>query len=1294
MTSTQGLRVLSLNVRKQPEALLSLLNTTDPRNTDILCIQEAPTTLLTRPSLQSPKWRLLIPPTASPDNPPRSVIYINALIPTDSYQSIPTNTLDITALTLHLQSSTLPVLIFSIYNPPRSTLTIQDTNTLLNSISNPANIILIGDFNLHHPLWTGDFFPQRTRACDATSLIDLLTSHHLSLALPPATPTFFSSSRNSWSTLDLVFVSNALVGEVQRCHTDTGHGSDHLAVVLDIATDIPRHDPPRRFKWKEADWELFTKHSEAYLLRTKVQQRVQRLRTTAEVDGVVNDLSRAFTAAAGVAVPQTNPSPFQKRWWTPQLKQLKGRLRYLQHQQQRRPLHPQLRQQVTDARNEYHSAIRRTKRQHWLDYLGSIDSKSLWDATRYMNSEGFAQHTGLPTLQGPGGPARHNREKCQLLHNTFFPPPSAADLADTVSYRYPSPVPAQPISEEEIELAINLASPHKAPGPNGIPTIALQRLAPTLRPILAPLFNALLRLNYHPAQWRQSTTIVLRKPGKPDYSIPKAYRPIALQDTLSKVMESVIARRLSSWAESHQLLPATHFGGRAGRTTTDAVLTLTHFIKDAWRRGDVVSSLFLDISQAFPSVSHPRLLHNLRKRRIPVSITHWLSSFLSHRTTTITFGDFASTPLSASAGIPQGSPLSPILYLFYSADLLEIFDNSNMRRNRNREAALGFIDDTALAVRGPSVQHNVDTLTRLGPHLERWSLTHACRFDLPKFQLTHFTRNPKKYWAIPLTIGTHTIHAQDAARYLGITIDRQLRWHNHVEASIAKGTNAILAISRLASSTTGIPPRYIRQLYNSIVLPKITYGMVVWHEPVRPLQTTQDRPEDTVGAAGARPTRQKGAVGVERRLGKIQNMAARLITGAFRSTPIPLLDYHAGLPPFHLTLQRKAFLATARLATLPREHPLHATIQRAARYRPRFHHTAAHELFHTFPQLRQVETVSHRPFVPAISPASIHIAESRDDALQQWEADKDSFHIYTDGTVHGEHAGAAAICPRGTRGSTVRHVFLGQSADRSVTDAELAGLYAAADLVTHNARQNKVTIWSDCQHALRLLQNPRPLSGQYTVQSIHDKLRRVFHQRPRLQLKIAWIPGHSNIPGNDTAHREARRAASFKLTSDTLRTQSFANAPPTISALRQDFEKQLKLAWQEGWNASPAGSRIRDIDSTPVGTKALKQFADLPRAAASRIIQLRTRHVALNKFLHRIRRADSPLCIRCQEPETVTHFLFQCRRYAAHRLTLFQAIGSQRPDSKLVLGTPEHFRKLTLFLMSTNRLPFTPTLAP
>ncbi|KAG2000769.1 hypothetical protein GB937_010855, partial [Aspergillus fischeri] len=98
--------------------------------------------------------------------------------------------------------------------------------------------------------------------------------------------------------------------------------------------------------------------------------------------------------------------------------------------------------------------------------------------------------------------------------------------------------PMPPVTEEEITRAVKHAAPLKAPGPDGIPNAAIHSALPVVGPYLTHLFNACLSLGYCPKHFRESTTVVIRKPGKPDYTTPKAYRPIALLSTIGKALEA------------------------------------------------------------------------------------------------------------------------------------------------------------------------------------------------------------------------------------------------------------------------------------------------------------------------------------------------------------------------------------------------------------------------------------------------------------------------------------------------------------------------------------------------------------------------------------------------------------------------------------------------------------------------------------------------------------------------------------------------------------------------------------
>ena len=122
-----------------------------------------------------------------------------------------------------------------------------------------------------------------------------------------------------------------------------------------------------------------------------------------------------------------------------------------------------------------------------------------------------------------------------------------------------------PITPREFQKAILGAKAGKAPGNTGIPNQVLHLALGALQPILLPTMDFCLKHGIHPNNWKTSITVTLRKPGKDDYSKPKSYRPIALLDTIGKVMESIIATRISYWVECYCLLPMDHIGGRRMR---------------------------------------------------------------------------------------------------------------------------------------------------------------------------------------------------------------------------------------------------------------------------------------------------------------------------------------------------------------------------------------------------------------------------------------------------------------------------------------------------------------------------------------------------------------------------------------------------------------------------------------------------------------------------------------------------------------------------------------------------------
>lgn len=186
----------------------------------------------------------------------------------------------------------------------------------------------------------------------------------------------------------------------------------------------------------------------------------------------------------------------------------------------------------------------------------------------------------------------------------------------------------------------------------------------------------------------------------------------------------------------------------------------------------VASLLLLDVAGAFDNINQSRLILNLQKRQVDHKLVQWTQSFLSGRSTIIKTREYTTDPLFTPNGIPQGSPISQILYLFYNADLLDEI------AKRKDTSAIGYIDNIAILTTGKTTEETCKILAEVHTNIwEPWSQSHASKFGLSKYQLVHLTRQTSAHTVEPVRLQSgYIIYAQDYAKYLGLWLDKKLRW--------------------------------------------------------------------------------------------------------------------------------------------------------------------------------------------------------------------------------------------------------------------------------------------------------------------------------------------------------------------------------------------------------------------------------------------------------------------------------------------------------------------------------------
>src|SRR6266496_5809780 len=210
----------------------------------------------------------------------------------------------------------------------------------------------------------------------------------------------------------------------------------------------------------------------------------------------------------------------------------------------------------------------------WQKFVSKADERSIWKINKYLNSTPI--NTFIPTLEGE---VATNQQKINTLKKIFFPSPPPADLSDIPDTNYPDPMSMNPnITITQVKQAIDKLAPNKAPRPDEIPNHILKQCLSTLQHHILMLAQQSISTGHFPQPYRETIALVLHKPNKPNYMKPNAYHPITLENTIGKVLESIMANHISYLCETFNLLPKHHFGSWPGCTTEDAMLILSESI--------------------------------------------------------------------------------------------------------------------------------------------------------------------------------------------------------------------------------------------------------------------------------------------------------------------------------------------------------------------------------------------------------------------------------------------------------------------------------------------------------------------------------------------------------------------------------------------------------------------------------------------------------------------------------------------------------------------------------------------
>jgi len=250
--------------------------------------------------------------------------------------------------------------------------------------------------------------------------------------------------------------------------------------------------------------------------------------------------------------------------------------------------------------------------------------------------------------------------------------------------------------------------------------------------IILELLAPLVAYGSHPLTLKRADGIVLDKPGKPSYDSPSSFTVIVLLQTFSKILERVMNSRLSCVARACGLLDQHQCGSLAGLSASDATTTLAHEVRTLQMAQRKVSTLFLDIKGGFDNVNSSSLCGMLKAKGVNPYLVSWTRSFLSDRTCCLLYQGSPKIFAPVSVGTPQGSPVSPLLFVIYV---------SRLHSEIPMGLTLSYVDDFGLTASSTSYRRNIQILQRQYARLKSKGARLGVSFSIPKTEFIHWRTN-------------------------------------------------------------------------------------------------------------------------------------------------------------------------------------------------------------------------------------------------------------------------------------------------------------------------------------------------------------------------------------------------------------------------------------------------------------------------------------------------------------------------------------------------------------------------
>ena len=1115
-----------------------------------------------------------------------------------SYYNV-TNIDGIEGLSVTISTGLGDVSIFNVYLSPSIVIPEDKLKTLFSV----ENAIVLGDFNAKSRLWGNIKSDQRGRVIenclDSTELVLLNTG----------TPTHLSV--HGHTSIDLAFCSPSLSLKAQWEVTDTTCGSDHYVLSIKFDLEIPTYDCHiPRWIFRKADWQKFAR---------KCDDLFDTIIISNNLENGCNSITRAIIQAAKESIPISkgsgNSSKYKLFWNEECDKAVKNRDRIRRKYRKSNKMEDYI--EFKKLKATATKVIKQAKRNKWKDFCSSLNRRSkvgkIWRVVKGFKTN-QAKSNPIPSLKDGNETIKVDFHKANVLAKHF------AFVSSTSNYTDRFQVFKRKFEEQNMnvylhkknddniinvrfdmrELNIALKKTRRtSPGGDLICYEMIKHMSNKSKHVLLNLFNSIWEQGIIPTAWKESIIVPILKEGKPGY-FASSYRPIALTSNLCKLMERMVTNRLRWFLEKHKHLNINQSGFRQKRNTLDQLIRLSDDIVKSISVKGYTLGVFMDFEKAYDMVWQKGLLYKVHHLGIAGNMFNFIQSFLTERQLMVRVGATLSEKVMIENGTPQGSVISPLLFLIIVND----FSPPNVK------ASL-FADDTAIWASSRNVKYLTHKIQKALEYVNDWTSKWDLKVSTDKSKFILFGRRKKAH--CPIYINSVELTETDQVKFLGMVFDSKLTWKYHIDHLVNKCRKRINILKALTDSKWGANKQSILLLYKAIIRSCLDYGAEVYDSCCQSLKD---------------------------RLNAIQAQCLRIATGALRTTPHSALLVECGEMP--LQLRRTVQQAKAGVKYIYSEdNPTTESFQESwyssyGRFDKHFAliYDKTKDIIHRLPKAHVYNTVDPIPYWIYNISVDLRLCEqvSKKDVnastltlcrefINSWQ---NYLNIYTDGSQRDGKTSCAFYISE----FKVKHSFR-LSDNTPVYTAELVAILEALRWL-EDSLPNRVVIFSDSKSAIQAIDSHESLVPVVTDIKYYLYL---FHNYG-LEVVIAWVPSHVGIYGNEVVDSLARSALG--------KANIDLEIVPKVTLLYKYITQHISEIWQSSWDTCLKGRfyyrLIQKVDN-----KVKYSSSYRPKEVA--LTRIRFGHTLLNQHLHLMGLHPDGLCDICMVTESVSHFLLDCIQY-------------------------------------------------